>query len=83
MELRVRLFDLKSYILPGNVGLITFFDAAHATVKGEEAKDLHTAYGFGFYFMPYKLFLISGTFGFADKERVRNFTIGTKINLTY
>ncbi|MBL0335971.1 MAG: metallophosphoesterase [Chitinophagaceae bacterium] len=83
MELRIRLFNIKSYIIPGNVGLITFYDVAHVTVKGAESKDLHTAYGVGFYVMPYKLFLISGTFGFSGKERVRNFTIGTKINLTY
>ena len=43
----------------------------------------HNAVGGGFYFIPFNLFMISGYMGFSEKEKVFNFTLGTKINLVY
>lgn len=83
MELRVKLFDIDSYALSGPFGLTGFYDIGRVKIKGERSKALHSAFGGGFYFVPFNLFVISGSAGFSEKDKVLNFSIGTKINLTY
>ncbi|HUM96862.1 MAG TPA: metallophosphoesterase [Chitinophagaceae bacterium] len=83
IELRIKLFDINSYILPGPFGLTTFYDIGRVWVKSENVKNWHDAYGFGFYFMPFNRLLLTGTAGFSNKERSLNFSIGTKFNLLY
>jgi len=83
MELRYRLFNLKSYIIPGPVGLTGFYDIGRVWLDGEDSKRWHSAYGGGFYFIPYNKFMISGSVGFSGKENMFTFVLGTKINLSY
>lgn len=82
-ELRVKLFDIKSYILPGAFGLTGFYDAGRVWQKNETSRKWHSAVGGGFYFIPFNLFMISGSVGVSEKEKVFNFTLGSKINLVY
>jgi outer membrane protein assembly factor BamA len=83
LELRLKLFDVNSYIIPGPFGLTGFYDAGRVWLPGENSRTWHNGYGFGFYFIPYNQFLITGSVGFAEKERSLNFSIGSKFNLTY
>src|SRR5688572_15639785 len=82
-ELRFKLFELKSYIVPGPVGLLGFYDIGRVWLDGENSKAWHPAYGGGFYFIPYNRFMISAFAGFTPDERLYNFTVGTKINLSF
>jgi hypothetical protein len=82
-ELRYRLFTLKSYLVPGPVGLTGFFDIGRVWLDGEQSKIWRKAYGGGFYFIPFNKFMISGSIGFSGKENMFNFVLGTKINLSY
>ena len=82
-ELRYRLFNLKSYIFPGPVGLTGFYDLGRVWLDGEDSKRWHSAYGGGVYFIPYNKFMISGSVGFSGKENMFTFVLGTKINLSY
>jgi|CXWL01.1.fsa_nt_gi predicted MPP superfamily phosphohydrolase len=83
LELKVKLFDVNSFILPGPFGITGFYDAGRVWLKGEQSKKWHGAYGAGFYYMPFNLFAITATTGFSEGEKMLNFTLGTKINLTY
>lgn len=83
LELRVKLFDVNSYILPGPFGLTASYDVGRVWLRYEQSRTWHSAYGFGFYFVPYNHFVITGVAGFAEKERALNFSIGTKFNITY
>ena len=83
LELRVKLFELKSYFLPGPVGLTGFYDIGRVWVKGEDSRIWHSAYGGGFYFIPFNMFMVSASIGFAAHERLFNLSLGTKINLTF
>jgi hypothetical protein len=83
LELRFKLFDSKNYILPGQFGLVAFNDVGRVWYKGEDSRKWHYAYGGGFYIVPYNMVLISGTIAFSKEEQVFNFTIGTKLNLTF
>ena len=82
LEMKAKLFTLNSYIIPGTVGFTSFVNMGRVGLKGD-AKKFHGAFGGGFYFIPFNLFIVSGTVGFSDSEKLFNFTLGTKINLSY
>jgi len=83
LEFRIKLFDSKSYVLPGQVGLVAFNDIGRVWLRGENSHRWHDAYGGGFYYVPYNMVLVSATVGFSSEERLVNFTLGTKLNLTF
>ncbi|MES2701606.1 MAG: BamA/TamA family outer membrane protein [Bacteroidota bacterium] len=83
VELRVKLFDLKSYVLPGAVGLIGFNDLGRVWMPNESSDRLHHAYGAGVYYIPFGMIMISATAAISKEETLFNFTIGTKINNTF
>jgi hypothetical protein len=83
LEFRIRLFTSTNYILPGQVGLVAFNDVGRVWYKNEHSKKWHYAYGGGFYYVPYNMVLVSATIAFSTEEQVFNFTIGTKLNLTF
>jgi Outer membrane protein/protective antigen OMA87 len=83
LEFRFKLFDSKSYILPGQVGLVAFNDIGRVWLKGETSKKWHYAYGGGLYYVPFSMVLVSATMAFSREESLFNFTIGTKLNLTF
>ncbi|MEO6611514.1 MAG: BamA/TamA family outer membrane protein [Chitinophagaceae bacterium] len=82
-EMKVQLINLDSYILPGPFGLTGFIDAGKVWMKGIRSRTWHAAFGGGFYFMPFNLFIINATAGFSRNEKMINFSIGTKMNLSY
>lgn len=83
IEMKIKLLDVNSYILPGPIGLTTFYNAGRVWHSSDNGGSWHGAYGFGFYYNPLNLFSITASAGFFEKERIYNITIGTKINLTY
>jgi hypothetical protein len=82
-ELRFRLFELKSYLMPGPVGLTGFYDLGRVWLDREDSRGWHTAFGGGFYFIPYNKFMVAASIGFSTNEQVYNITLGTKINLSF
>jgi outer membrane protein assembly factor BamA len=83
LEFRIRLFESKNYVVPGQVGLVVFNDVGRVWYKEEDSKKWHYAYGGGFYLVPYNMIMISATIAFSKEEQVFNFTLGTKLNLTF
>jgi hypothetical protein len=83
IELRLKLFNLKSYLVPGPVGLIGFYDAGRVWLKGENSRRWHNAYGTGIYFIPYNKFMISASVGFTPHENKFDVVVGTKIKLNF
>lgn len=82
-ELRYRLFNLKSYLIPGPVGITGFYDIGRVWLDGEFSRRWHTAIGGGVFFIPYNKFLVAASIGYSKGERLLNFTLGTKINLSF
>jgi hypothetical protein len=83
LELRARLFDIKSYVIPGEFGIVGFNDIGRVWVRGENSNRWHYAYGGGLYFMPFNLTIISATLASLGEETLFNFSIGTKLNLIF
>jgi hypothetical protein len=83
LELRAKLFTSKSYIFPGTVGVIGFNEIGRVWVKNEESKKWHNSFGGGFYYAAFNTALFSGTIGFSREERIFNFSVGTRFNITF
>ena len=83
LELRVRLFESTSYFLPGEIGLVGFNDIGRVWLKGQHSELWHDSYGGGFYYAAYNYALLSATIGFSKEEKLFNFSLGTKFNITF
>lgn len=83
LELRIKLFDSQSYILPGQVGLIVYNDVGRVWYAKENSKRWHYVAGGGIYYNPFNLVIMSATVGFSREERVFNFSVGTRFNITF
>jgi len=83
LELRIKLMDVNSYILPGQFGFTVFGDIGRVRAPIHEKRIYHTAYGLGFYYLPFNMFAITGSLGFSQNEKMLAFSIGAKFNVTY
>lgn len=75
-ELRLKLFDFTSYLLPGSVGLIGFNDLGRVWLPGESSHRWHDGYGGGIYIIPVELFLIQAVVGFSEEGTLPYITAG-------
>jgi hypothetical protein len=66
-EVRFKLADVTSYLLPGTLGMIAFNDVGRVWSPGESSSQLHVGYGGGLFFLPGNLFLIQGVVGFSKE----------------
>lgn len=82
VELRAKLFNIKSYILPGQFGLVGFNDVGRVWLRDEDSRKWHNTPGAGFYFIPYDMVIISGTAAFSPEETLFNITVGTRLGIT-
>ncbi|MEO6732631.1 MAG: BamA/TamA family outer membrane protein [Ferruginibacter sp.] len=76
LELRMKLFDFNSYILPGTVGLIAFNDVGRVWLPGESSSKWHDGYGTGIYIVPAQLLLIQAVVGFSKEGSLPYISIG-------
>ena len=83
LELRMKLLTSKWYILPGDFGLIAFNDIGRVWMKNETSKRWHYTYGGGMYYVPFNMVIVSATMGYSKEEQLFNFSIGTKLNITF
>jgi len=82
-EFRYKLFDSKSYIVPGAVGLIAFNDLGRVWVPNEVSHKWHDSFGGGLYYSPYNFAIVSATLAFSGEGNLYNVSIGTKFNITF
>ena len=83
LEMRIKLLTSKWYILPGDFGVIAFNDIGRVWMKNETSKRWHNAYGGGVYYVPFNMVILSATMGYSKEEQLFNFSIGTKLNITF
>ncbi|GAA4086163.1 hypothetical protein [Mucilaginibacter panaciglaebae] len=66
-EVRLKLADFASYLLPGTLGLIGFDDIGRVWTPGEQSNTWHNGVGGGFYFEPAQLISVQGVLGFSKE----------------
>ncbi|MBB6500714.1 BamA/TamA family outer membrane protein [Pedobacter cryoconitis] len=67
LEMRVKLADFVSYVLPGQLGLVGFQDIGRVWKKGEESSTWHTGVGGGLYFAPASMAVVRLVAGHSDE----------------
>jgi outer membrane translocation and assembly module TamA len=77
-ELRLRLFQFRSYLFPATVGLIAFNDVGRVWAKGESSGIWHDGYGGGLYFSPVNMFIITATVANSPEGLLPYITFGFK-----
>ncbi len=78
LELRVKLFDFTSYIVPGTIGLIGFNDIGRVWTPREKSSKWHTGYGGGFYIIPADLILIQVLLARSNEQVQPYFSVGVR-----
>lgn len=76
LEARVKLLSYASYLLPGTLGAIGFYDVGRVWMPHETSKKWHMGYGGGFYFMPGDLLTIQAVVGFSKEATLPYIRLG-------
>ncbi|QRR01284.1 hypothetical protein [Dyadobacter sandarakinus] len=80
LEMRLRLFDFRSYLLPGSIGLIGFGDLGRVWAQGEDSRRIHAGYGGGFYFIPARLLVLEAVLGVSRERSIAYISLGMRLN---
>jgi hypothetical protein len=74
-DIRIKLANLKGYVLRGMLGMYGFFDDGRVWFNEEHSNAFHVGYGGGLYFLPYNSLAINISYGISKEVNV--FTIRT------
>jgi outer membrane translocation and assembly module TamA len=75
-EARIKLANLASYVLPGQLGLIGFYDIGKVWQKGYNDAVWHQGAGGGIYFAPAQMLVVQLVAGNAGEGWYPYFTLG-------
>lgn len=64
---RVKLFNIASYIIPGQLGLSGFYDTGRVWADGEKSDKWHQGVGGGLYFSPASLTILQVLAGHSEE----------------
>ena len=76
IDFRFQLADVKSRIIPVNIGLLGFYDYGRVWVEGENSDVWHNAYGGGLYLSPLNSLVLSASYGVSDVDEVFDIRLG-------
>jgi hypothetical protein len=76
LEARIRLAQIGSYILPGQLGLIGFYDIGKTWAKGYNSKDIHQGAGGGLYYAPAQMLVVQAVAGYSERIWYPYFSLG-------
>jgi hypothetical protein len=76
LELRMKLTNFTGYIIPGEFGILGFYDVGRVWMKGEKSIKWHQGKGGGVYFAPAKMAVISVVAGHSVEGWYPYITLG-------
>ena len=77
-ELRIKLADIVSYILPGQFGIIGFWDTGRVWETTDNSAKWHHGTGAGIYFAPASMLAVNVTMGHSTEGWLPYFTLGLR-----
>jgi len=72
-EARIKLYDLKNYLLTGEIGLLVFDDFGRVWLDGEDSNTWHNGYGAGIWLSPFKMAIITATLNKSKEDTLVQF----------
>ncbi|WP_300602059.1 BamA/TamA family outer membrane protein [Niabella sp.] len=76
LQLRIKIADVGSYILPGQLGFTGFFDAGKVWAEGYNSSKIHTGVGGGLYFVPAQIAVVQLLAGYSREGWYPHFSLG-------
>jgi hypothetical protein len=76
LDLRLKLFDFTSYVVPGSLGLLVFNDVGRVWYPGQSSDKWHYGYGGGIYIVPAELILIQAAVGISRESTMPYISVG-------
>jgi hypothetical protein len=76
LELRIKISDFASYILPGQFGIMGFYDIGRVWEKNDNSGEWHNGAGGGVYFAPAQLVVLQLVAGYSKEGWYPYFTMG-------
>lgn len=76
LDVRIKLFSFRSYIFPGQFGILGFHDVGRVWIDNEESDTWHTGKGFGVWISPVNMFVLNLNYGFSDDGALPAFYLG-------
>ncbi|MEO1253622.1 MAG: BamA/TamA family outer membrane protein, partial [Bacteroidota bacterium] len=73
LDLRFKIASFRSYIFPGQFGLLTFHDIGRVWVEGENSGEWHNAPGIGLWLSPLNSFVLNFNYAFGEEENLPSF----------
>lgn len=67
LELRIKLGDFVSYVLPGQVGMMGFYDVGRVWKNNDQSNLWHQGVGAGLYFAPASLAIFRAVMGYSNE----------------
>jgi len=74
-ELRLKLLNLKSYLLPGELGVYGFIDHGKVWTDNENSSLWHKSYGGGIWFSPLKMMVLTTSYEVSKEENIFGFNL--------
>ncbi|MHA6727525.1 BamA/TamA family outer membrane protein [Chryseobacterium sp. A301] len=78
LEARIKLLDIGSYLLPGQLGLIGFYDVGKVWAKGFNSSRIHQGVGGGLYYAPAQLVVVQVVGGYSREGWSPYITLGLR-----
>lgn len=76
IDLRIRLADFESFLLPGSIGLVVFHDVGRVWVSGENSSVWHNGYGGGIWIAPAGRYVLTFNYGHSKDGGIPFVTLG-------
>ncbi|MEP0984501.1 metallophosphoesterase [Ekhidna sp.] len=70
LDLRLKIASFRSYIFPGQFGLLAFHDTGRVWIDGENSDKWHTGKGFGVWVSPLNSVVLNFNYAFGDDENL-------------
>ena len=70
-ELRLKLGEMKSYVLPNIYGISLGIDGGRVWVDGDQSDRWHLSYGGGLWFSPFDMFTISTSYYMTNDDEAQ------------
>lgn len=75
LDLRLKIASFRSYIFPGQFGLLAFHDVGRVWVDGEDSDQWHQGKGFGIWISPLNTVVLNLNYAFGEDENLPTFAM--------
>ena len=70
VDLRIKLANFKTYLFPGSLGIVGFYDIGRVWSDNDINNDLHSGYGAGFWISPLRRMVFTITYAMSDEDKL-------------